>query len=245
MFRFFLCLFAGLVLLMQAVQGMVTVTVNIDMQGPPDNTGSTGPLTYSGLGVAPDSGENTYWNAWHFSTPPAILLASDGSTVSGLTAGTNLTIGYGNIGFGGSTSALLQDRGILPSASPGAVTISGFAAFQEVDVYAYNGFYRQTYSIAGSGSESTNLLDATSNQATNPATFVEHEQYVFFDNATATAGGFLTIEFIPLAGPYGTADALAGLQLQYQVVPEPGQTAAGLGLLAGVVVLVFNRRGVG
>ena len=199
-------------------------TVNIDFQ--PANG-----LTYSGIGMAADSG--THWNAMGTGAA-SNLLASDGVTVTDIDVSTMYTTTYQNPG-----NALLRDRLIWsPLGGPAAINVSDLDAGLLYNVYLYAGYYGQTYTINGV-SKSLTGLGWNDNQ---PA-WTEGTHYVSF-LGVSPAGGTIDIDIFDTGidtTPFGDSPATVVSGMQIQAVPVPGAVLLGmLGLsVAGVKLRKF------
>ncbi len=190
--------------------GADMVTVNIDFQP------SNGAL-YSGVGMAADTG--TYWNAMGTGSA-SNLLASDGTTVTGIEVSSTYTRTYGNTG-----NALLRDRLIFSPDGPPAITISGLDASLQYNIYMYAGYYGQRYTINGISKELTGL-DWNDDQPD----WVEGTHYVSFLGVNP-AGGAISIDIFDTGidtTPFGDSPATVVSGMQIQAVPVPGAVLLGL-----------------
>jgi hypothetical protein len=186
-------------------------TVNIDFQPP------SGATTYSGLGMAPDSG--TFWNAMSLGSK-SNLTASDGTTVTDIDVSTNYTFYYQD---GGNT--LLRDRIIWSDGTPHtgnpsepAITISGLDASLLYDVYLYAGHYAQTFTINGVSKSLT-----AAHYDWNQPNWIEGVHYVYFPGISPT-GGAININIFNTAP---TDTVISGMQIQ-AVVPVPPAILLGM-----------------
>jgi hypothetical protein len=200
-------------------------TVNVDFQPP---NGWRGAATYSGLGMAPDTG--TYWNEMNLGSR-SNLLASDGVTVTDVDVSTNYTYYYADSG-----NALLRDRIIWSGGTPHAgnpdvpaINISGLVAGAPYDIYMYAGVWPQVFTVNG---ESKSLTATGYGQ--NYPNWVEGTQYVSFLGVIAEDGA-INIEIYNTAP---TDTVVSGMQIQ--LVPVPG--AVLLGMLGLSVVGVKLRK---
>jgi len=193
-------------------------TVNIDFQ-------PSGGVTYSGVGMADDSG--TYWNTMGTGSA-SNLLASDGVTVTDVDVSTTYVGAYTNAG-----NNLLRDRLIWSDGSdnkPGtldtpAITISGLDAALRYNIYLYAGYYGQTYVIDG---VSKSLTGEQWND--DQPDWVEGIHYVSFPDVIPSSGT-IDIEIFNVGidtTQWGDSPSSVVSGMQIQAVPVPGAVLLGM-----------------
>jgi hypothetical protein len=211
--------FIALMCAFLAVPVRANLTVNIDFQ-PTDG------LTYSGIGMAADSG--TYWNAMSLGSS-SNLLASDGATVTDIDVSTNYTRSYADPG-----NALLRDRIIWSDGVPHtgnsavpAIIISDLDAGTLYDIYLYAGHYAQTFTIDGV----SQFVTAAGYNQDQPS-WTDGVHYVSFLGVDPACGTIHIYNTAP------TDTVISGMQIQ--AVPAPG--ALLLGSIGAGLVGWFRRR---
>lgn len=219
--------FRGIILAIVLAGGSSQAAViNIDFQ--------VSGAQYVGLGIAFDLASNTHWNVVG-PNPSASLLESDGTTNSGITVTNTLTSSFLNSG-----NALLADR-IISAVSGLAyqISLAGFTPNREMDLYFYNGFYAQEYSVSGVGTATTQ--PDINSASLNVGSWVEGEEYGVIQNVVADGSGNVTINVNPQTsfGGLGTFGTIAGMQIATgAVVPEPSSAV----LLGGALLALVRRR---
>lgn len=187
--------------------------------------GTGGP--YEGAGAAADSG--TFWNA-ATSTSGSFLIASDGTTPTEV--GFSTTANWFGTRTSGGAIDLFTDYHGNWGVGSWDLTVTGLDDSALYDLYLY-----ASDDATGDGSVSqgaTFTVDGQSGRAdsTNRSTFVEGENYVLFQNVSAS-GGQIVINVADPEGVYLTNG------FQVVRVPEP----ASMMLLAMAVGgLLFWRR---
>jgi hypothetical protein len=196
-----------------------------------------GGTEYTGQGVLGSSSDTT-WNSVGFGGFTNLRFA-DG-TLSAVDIATTFEASFDNIN---RSNALLKDRIIgtsgIPSGSEAeTVTLSGLAADTAYDIVVYNGFFAQTYSIAGQGiSANTNPGEFSAN---NNYPWTAGVEYAVLASAMSNSSGELVITIEPFSGGdniFGENSSIAGLQIQQTVIPVPASVwlfASALGLLGWI-----------
>jgi hypothetical protein len=230
---------AGALTLSCLISAGEAATLNIDFFFNPSLSDSH---IYNGLGKAPDIG--TVWNGVG-PTGSSSLLYSDNSPATGVSVSTTFEDQFSNSSGGGSP--LLYDRLIASEATKDLthlVVLSGLAPGGLYDLYAYAGYYSESFSA-------TNAISATASgadfQVLNPANWVNGDQFALLSHAKADGSGTLALSIngvndIPgviyasgVVNPYAT---IAGLQLTPSPVPAPASLplfVTGVGLMAFMV----------
>lgn len=222
-----------------------TTLINVDF----DVTGSGGdvpsPVTATGGNVLGTTGDS--WTAVTVArnnstgnvtfVPTTSLNYSDGSS-SGVTLGVttfnNSIITNQGANIAANQQPLMNDYIYLNGTQSATITLSGFAANQQIAsivlyAQAINSFSNtsgSTFTISGFAPRSTSETATTIG-----STLVEDVDYVRFNGVTADASGNLQITWSNVAGQ----GAFNGMQIQ--LVPEPS-----VALLGGLGVLGLLRR---
>ena len=234
-----------------------TVTYNLNFNG---GVGGTYLPSYTGTGAALDSG--TYWNQiqqtqngiGNYSASSNSLLASDGTTSSGINVLVEYSRAYSDTGISGNNllGSWFQVDGSVNGGGVGRIVISGLTAGVTYDLYTYgiNGGFtgRGTRFIINNNNwtggtadgPSFNWLQTTGASATG---FQEGVNYVKFSGAGSFNGN---IELYIGANPVGLwaegaindQGPVNGLQL-VATIPEPSTSALVLG---GIAALIAVRR---
>jgi len=220
--------FVALVASLQPADASVLINVDIQVDGG---------INYVGLGAIRPAGSGTTWNA--FDIPAGGANPPNGESMLNLVdehgAATTVNVAFGTLWTGTfndtDPNTLQRDRAYTAGADLATFTISGL-----VD----GGGTTYNVALIGSGNLVTDFtiggttLTATGGSA--DAAFVDGVSHVYFSDLTAT-GGEITFTTRANGGPNG---ALAGLQIQAIVIPEPS-TLALLGTGLGMLLLARRR----
>jgi hypothetical protein len=233
-------------------QAAPLVYYNLNFNG---GVGGTYLPNYTGTGAALGSG--TYWNqiqqtqdgTGNYSASLNSLLASDGTTSSGINVSVEYSRTYndGGTAAGNLLGSWFQADDSVNGGGVARVVISGLAAGTTYDLYTYgiNGGFtgRGTRFIINNNNwtggtpdgPSFNWLQTTGASASS---FQEGANYVTFSGVQSFNGN---IEFYIGANPTGGNDQgpFNGLQLVTTAIPEPSTYALVLG---GIATLLLIRR---
>ena len=232
-------------------QAAPLVYYNLNFNG---GVGGTYLPNYTGTGAALDSG--TYWNqiqqtqdgTGNYSASLNSLLASDGTTSSGINVSVEYSRTYNDTGISGNNllGSWFQVDG-SNGGGVGRILISGLTAGVTYDLYTYgiNGGFtgRGTRFIINNNNwtggtpdgPSFNWLQTTGASASS---FQAGVNYVAFSGVQSFNGN---IEFYIGANPTGGNDQgpVNGFQLVATAIPEPSTYALVLG---GIATLLLIRR---
>ena len=231
-------------------QAAPLVYYNLNFNG---GGGGTYLPNYTGTGAALGSG--TYWNQiqetqngiGNYSASFNGLLASDGTTSSGINVSVDYSRAYndGGTAAGNLLGSWFQGDGSVNGGAVGRVVISGLAA-GSYDLYTYgiNGGFtgRGTRFIINNNNWTGGTADGPSynwlqTTGASASSFEEGANYVTFSGVQSFNGN---IEFLIGANPAGGNNQapINGFQL-VTVVPEPSTYALVLG---GIATLLLIRR---
>jgi hypothetical protein len=227
-----------------------SVVYNLNFNG---GVGGTYLPNYTGTGAALDSG--TYWNqiqqtqdgTGNYSASLNSLLASDGTTSSGINVSVEYSRTYNDTGISGNNllGSWFQGDGSVNGGAVGRVVISGLAAGSyNLYTYGINGGFtgRGTRFIINNNNWTGGTADGSSynwlqTTGASASSFQEGANYVTFSAVQSFNGN---IEFLIGANPVGGNNQapINGFQL-VTVVPEPSTYALVLG---GIATLLLIRR---
>jgi len=238
---FVIVLAASSLLLGVSTTATAGTTVNVNF----GFSGQSTPQEYTGLGVAPDAGGNTFW---HFvndgNLTQSNLEASDGSTPT--------TIGFSLTGLDNDVPYHLGPAGISlyqlgfrnnEDGGQGTLTINGLDNSKTYDVYAYSQANHSNPAIDLRGGTFTIGGTQLTASATpeNHSTFEEGVNFVKFSDV-APSSSEITVT-ISNHLPQGGVNGWVLNAFQVQEVPEPSTIALGIaGLLAACTIRVRRRR---
>ena len=230
-----------------SAQAQQTVNLNFGFAG------QSPTQEYTGLGVAPDAGGNTFWNfvddsALSGGTLPESNLTASDSTSTG--------IGFSFSGITNDAPYNLATTGISLyqlgfrneiDGPQGTLTINGLDDSRTYDFYAYSQINNAaphvdlrgaTFTIGGT----THTASATTAPpGGNHSTFEEGVNYVKF-SGVAPISSEITVT-ISNTMPQGGVNGWVVNAFQVQEVPEPSTIALGIaGLLAACIIRVRRRR---
>ena len=241
--RLFVIALAASSLLLGVSTTATATTVNLNF----GFAGQSPSQEYTGLGVAPDAGGNTFWTlADENNLSQSNLLASDGVTPT--TIGFSLTGEDNDAPYQlGPADISLYQLGFRNNVNggQGTLTINGLDNSKTYDFYAYSlgnhtnpaiDFRGGTFTIGGT-SHSANPTPPG-----NHSTFEEGVNYVKFSGVSPISSEItVTISNIE---PQGGVNAWIVNAFQVQeVIPEPSTIALGIaGLLAPCTIRVRRRR---
>jgi hypothetical protein len=223
---------------------------NLNFNG---GVGGTYLLNYTGTGAALDSG--TYWNQiqetqngiGNYTASINSLLASDGTTSSGINVLVEYSRAYNDGGASGNNllGSWFQADGSINGGGVARVLISGLAAETSYNLYTYgiNGGFtgRGTRFIINNNNWTGGTPDGANynwlqTTGASASSFESGVNYVTFSGAQSFNGN---IEFYIGANPAGGNDQGPFNGLQLEAVPEPSTYALVLG---GIAALIAVRR---
>lgn len=219
------------------------INVDFDVTNSPGNVPS--PLTATGGNVLGTTGDtwtsvsvtrnNSTGNAT--SVPTTSLNYSDNTASAvtlAITTFNNSIFTDKGANIAANQQSLMNDYLYLNGTQSSTITLSGFAANQQLDLVFYAQAINSYSTTSGSTFTIGSDVRSTSETATTiGSTLIENTDYVKFSGVTANGAGVLTIAWSNVAGQ----GALNGMQVQ--LVPEP--SAALLGGL-GMLALLRRRR---
>ena len=244
--RLFVIALAASSLLLGVSTTATATTVNLNF----GFAGQSPSQEYTGLGVAPDAGGNTFWTlADENNLTQSNLTASDGSTPT--TIGFSLTGQDNDAPYQlGPADISLYQLGFRNNVNggQGTLTINGLDNSKTYNVYAYSQVNHSNPAIDLRGGTFT--IGGTSHTASattappggNHSTFEEGVNFVkFLDVAPSSSEITVTISnTMPQGGVNGWV--VNAFQVQ-EVIPEPSTIALGIaGLLAPCTIRVRRRR---
>ncbi len=199
-------------------QAAAQFVVNIDIDDNPGNN-------YSGQGAYSDPGHN-FWNSVSTPSGGSSLLASDGTTITGISFSYSGAGGPGAVGEPSYAGKLLADY--IYTGGTATFTIGGLTPGLTYQIYLYS----QPGTAGSTDRAATFTVDGQSANLSglNPGSLVQGSNYVVIP--FTASGTLVSGTFAPNAGAGGGEAELNGLQLVVPV-PEPSSVAA----LGGIVVL--------
>lgn len=214
-------------------------------------TPATG-LTYSGLGAAPDSASNTFWTGLlggqgGNTATGTNLLASDGVTLTGVTATGHGSAGRAGNGTQETNSSLLEamlNDALESGDNSGTFSFTNLPLNTDYTVYLYNGAIRPAheqfgtkYTVTGGNDgnfDGDSILDSTTmTRGFNNTTLVQGNNYAVFTGNTGATG--------VVSGTFDSWN-LSGMQISFESSPAPEPASLGLLGLGGLALLARRRK---